>query len=451
MAEKYDVIVIGAGVLGCFAARHLAAYDLKTAVLEQREDVCTGITRANSGIIYRGYDQHPDSLKAGMCVRASQHFSELCRQLDVTYSQCGLMMLSFGPRGDASIDKKYRHGKQLGIQNLHVIDSRQIYEQEPFLAPGAKKALYSEDTCVVDPWDLGIAAYENAAANGVSFLFNEKVTALCRDKGQFRIETEHSDYTAAKVLCCAGLSSDVLWEMAAKPRFRIIPKAADFIVFDVMQKPLIRHVISVEPEEYGEGLTMIPTVSGNLLLGPTRRAMEEPDEDQRFETSQEGLLELLEKAGRLLPDLPADKVIRSFGAVRPNPYYVESSGNGYEVSSRSINDFLILEEQGLFSLAGIKTPGLTCADELGSYITEKIVASFEQKIPEKASFDPVRKGILTARQMSDQQRMELAEKDPDYARILCRCKGVTCAEVKEAIRRGALTGPSFNIFFSILQ
>ena len=49
--EKADVIIIGAGVLGCFAARAVAEYDLKTLVLEQREDVCTGISRANTGTV----------------------------------------------------------------------------------------------------------------------------------------------------------------------------------------------------------------------------------------------------------------------------------------------------------------------------------------------------------------------------------------------------------------
>ena len=105
MAEKKDVIVIGAGILGCFAARHLAKYELRVTVLEQREDVCTQITRANSGIIYRGYDQHPGSLKADMCVRASERFEELCAQLDVAYRKCGLLMLGYGPRGTEKLKK----------------------------------------------------------------------------------------------------------------------------------------------------------------------------------------------------------------------------------------------------------------------------------------------------------------------------------------------------------
>ena len=59
-----DVAVVGAGVLGCFAARALTAYDLRIAVFESREDVCTGISRANTGIVYTGCDTKPGTRKA---------------------------------------------------------------------------------------------------------------------------------------------------------------------------------------------------------------------------------------------------------------------------------------------------------------------------------------------------------------------------------------------------
>ena len=85
MSQSFDVLIIGAGILGCFAARAFSRYRLDVAVLEQREDVCTGITRANTGIIYQGYDQHPGSMKARMCREASAGFPVLCRELDVPF------------------------------------------------------------------------------------------------------------------------------------------------------------------------------------------------------------------------------------------------------------------------------------------------------------------------------------------------------------------------------
>lgn len=52
----YDVVIIGAGVSGCAIARELAKYRGKICVLERSEDVCTGTSKANSGIVHAGHD-----------------------------------------------------------------------------------------------------------------------------------------------------------------------------------------------------------------------------------------------------------------------------------------------------------------------------------------------------------------------------------------------------------
>ena len=74
--KQTDVVIIGAGLIGCFAARALSAWALQVAVLEKREDVCTGISRANTGVIYAGYDTKPHTLKTELCVRANLRFDE---------------------------------------------------------------------------------------------------------------------------------------------------------------------------------------------------------------------------------------------------------------------------------------------------------------------------------------------------------------------------------------
>ena len=99
--ERFDVAVIGGGLLGCFAARNLCRWNASVLLLEAREDVCTGISRANSAIIYPGYDHKPGTLKASMTVRGNEAFGRLCEELDVPFSRCGSLMLSYGPKADA--------------------------------------------------------------------------------------------------------------------------------------------------------------------------------------------------------------------------------------------------------------------------------------------------------------------------------------------------------------
>jgi glycerol-3-phosphate dehydrogenase len=108
--DGYDVHGDWRRALGCFTARALTRYRLKTALLEAREDVCTGVSRANTAIVYSGCDTRPGTLKSRMCVRAAQSFAELCRTLGVRYSPCGSLMICFGPNAEKTLRGKYAQG-----------------------------------------------------------------------------------------------------------------------------------------------------------------------------------------------------------------------------------------------------------------------------------------------------------------------------------------------------
>ena len=91
----YDVLVVGAGVIGCAAAMELGRYRLRTGVLEAEEDVCCGTSKANSAIVHAGFDAQPGSLMARFNVEGSVAMESLCRRLDVPYRRCGALVLCF--------------------------------------------------------------------------------------------------------------------------------------------------------------------------------------------------------------------------------------------------------------------------------------------------------------------------------------------------------------------
>lgn len=107
----FDAAVIGGGVLGCFAARNLMRWNLSAVLLEQGEDVCTGITRANSAIVYAGYDNKSGSLKAEMTVRGNAEFDRLCRELEVPFSRCGSLLVTYD---EESLPGSAKNGNRAG-------------------------------------------------------------------------------------------------------------------------------------------------------------------------------------------------------------------------------------------------------------------------------------------------------------------------------------------------
>ena len=430
-----DVIVIGAGVLGCFAARALTARNLRVCVLEAREDVCTGISRANSGIIYTGYDTKPGTLKTRLCVKANRDFPRLCAELGVRLNRCGSLMVSFGQRADRVLRQKYDQGGENGVSGLRLLTAEEAYEMEPYLAPGLTSALYAPDTATVNPWELGIAAFENARANGAIFRFRQEVRNLARTGQGYLAETDTDSYRAKVVVNCSGLSADKIRELVYPPAYRIFPTAADYLVLDDTVSGFVRHVIFHEPEEKGKGLTLIPTVDGNLLIGPTdRRRNGEPD----WATAREGQERLIALCEKVMPRLPLREIIRSFAALRPNPFTVREENGVWEREKKSISNFTILEEDGLISLLGINTPGLTCAAQLGEYVADRAAERLGN--PERnPHFSPVRSAPVSVCGMEERQRSGLVAQQKEYGEIVCRCREISRGEIAEAIRRGAVT------------
>ena len=98
----------------------------------------------------------------------------------------------------------------------------------------------------------------------------------------------------------------------------------------------------------------------------------------------------------------------------------------------------MLEENGLISLLGIKTPGLTCCAELGKYAAE-LVSRLLGNPGRNPNFNPSRSAIRRVHGLSDTERDALIRRYPEYGEIVCRCRDVTLGEVLEAIRRGAVT------------
>ena len=431
-----DVIVIGAGLLGCFAARNLKRYDIDVIVLEKEDDVCRGISKANTGIIYAGYDNRPGSEKQRLCVQANGEFDRLCEELDVPFSRPGSLMVGYGPRADEVIRRKYNDGLRGGVRGLRLLSGAEAEELEPSLAKGISSALFSPSTGTVDPWELCIAAYENAAENGAAFIFGSPVTGIRREDGAFRVDTESGVYSAKAVINAAGLSSDTVREMTEEPFIRLYPAAADYIVLDRAAGASADHIIFHEGED-GKGLTIVPTVDGNLLVGPTRReASAEETEAKDMRTDCGGLKQLEELCREVAPGIDLSLQIRTFGSLRPDPYYVSVQDGCTVRKDDSIKELQILEEEGLISLIGIKTPGLTFSDKLGELVAGK-AAAFAGRTMRNPDFDPRRRGIIRAGDLSAEERSELIKQNSAYGEVVCSCMDVTKAEVLQAIERGA--------------
>ncbi|MDL2327297.1 NAD(P)/FAD-dependent oxidoreductase [Ruminococcaceae bacterium OttesenSCG-928-A11] len=432
---QYDVLVVGGGLLGCFVARNLSRYAYRIGLLEANNDVCMGISRASTAIIYPGYDQKPGSLKARLTVRAAQTFGALCQELDVPYRQPGSLMVACGPQGVRMLEKKREQGQANGVKGLEILDREAVLSMEPNLSSSVCAGLYAPVTSTVNPWELCIAAAESAVANGVDFHLDTKVSGITRTAGGFRVMAGDAEYTCRMLVNCAGLFADAINDMVAAPTFRIRPSKGDYWVLDEGTGSFINHIILHEPEIKGKGATLVPTVDGNLLLGPSK---EKTQDKKDFSTTREGLCFVEETAAEIFPALPLEQRIRAFSGLRPELEMVRQADDGSLVpTGERMHDLLIFRPEDaprMVNLAGIKTPGLTCADEIGRYVTDMVLEVLGSP-GENTAFASNRTGPVRFSTSSPDEKERLIKKDPCYGRVVCRCRTITEAEIRDAIRR----------------
>ena len=298
-------------------------------------------------------------------------------------------------------------GLKNGVPGLRLLTGAEAQAMEPMLRPGVAGALYAPSTGTVNPWLLGIAAFENAVENGAVAYQNTAVTDIEKTDTGYLLKTNRGTIPCRTVINCAGLFADRVQELLFPRSTRLHWDGAEYLVLDEAA-PKPRMVLFHQASSCGKGITAVPCVEGNLLISGVRKEIETP-----FATTPEGLRELHRAAKALLPEVDLTQVIRSFAAVRPNPY---------REGGQSLHDFCIENPgPGFYSLIGIKTPGLTCADELGRYVAQE-AAAFLNAQP-NPDFNPHRHAIPKS----------------DDSEILCQCQGITRSEILEAIRRGAST------------
>nr|WP_307993115.1 NAD(P)/FAD-dependent oxidoreductase [uncultured Niameybacter sp.] len=414
----YDIIIIGAGVIGCAIARELSRYQLNTLVLEKANDVCCGTSKANSAIVHAGFDAKPHTLKGQMNAPSNLLFDELSKELDFPFKRNGSLVLCFDEKHIFQLEQLRERGKQNGVPGLKVLSNEEAHQLEPNITDQVVAALYSSTSGIVCPFTLTIALAENAYANGVHFQFNQTVTSIKKDDDTFILTCPNATYRSKVVINAAGLFSDELNNMISKAHFSIIPRKGEYNLFDKYVCHLTSHTLFQLPTKLGKGILIAPTIDGNLIVGPN--AVDQEDKED-LDTTRQGLDEIMIKAHLSLRNIPLNSVITSFSGLRAH-----FDGDDFILGEAS-------DVPNFFNAAGIDSPGLTCAPLIGKYITQLIVDKLSPKV--NANFNPKREGMIRFNECSKEKQRELIASNPLYSKIVCRCECITEAEIVDALTR----------------
>ena len=417
-----DIIVIGAGVVGCAIARELSKYKLDVLVIDKNEDVSEGISKANSGIIHAGYNEKKGTLKAKLNLEGNKMMDKLAEELQFPFKRNGALVLAFNEEELDRLKLLEANGKELGIEGLELLNKEEVLNLESNINQDVVGALHVKTSGIVSPYEMTLAFGENAVENGVEFKLGHAVTDIKKEDKIYNLSLNNGETLKSKIIINAsGLGGAYLNNLVNETKYEIKPVRGEYCLFDKVAGSMCKKTLFQVPTKLSKGVLVTPTVDGNLLLGPNAKV------DMCVSTSRSGIDEIIEKGKKTIKDLPLNRILNTFSGLRPKI---------------DCEDFIIEEckdNPNFINVIGIDSPGLTAAPAIAIYVVDLI--SDKIKLTKKDNFKSNREKMIRMADLNIEEKNKLIKENPSYGKMVCKCEFVTEGEIIDSIKRplGATT------------
>ncbi|MBO5761671.1 MAG: NAD(P)/FAD-dependent oxidoreductase [Lentisphaeria bacterium] len=429
--EKYDVVIIGAGVTGLATAYTLSRYKLKVLVLEKNIDAAFGVTKANSGIVHGGFHYPLTTLKGRLEIEGNQLFSQYHKDLHFPFKRCGIILAAFTEEELLKVKELYERGKKNRVPGIELCSRERILKLEEKLSGNVLGGLYAPEGGVLEPYKYAFALAEISQKNGVKILYEKEVTSGTWKDSSWEISTaEGNIYKSRYVVNAAGLYADKISALFGGEEFSIHPRKGEEYLLDRLSPARPSKVIFPVPTTHSTGGLVIPTCDGTTMVGPTAEVLEDKEEKTTTEINRNNIFAL---AKNMVPSVSEKDLITAFSGSRP----AMEGEDFYIAPSKKVPAFI--------QAAGIQSPGLTASPAIGKYIgvlLEKEGLTLE----EDPSFIPSLPYQKPLWEMTKEEADAMHKKDPAWTNIICRCEKISEGEIVDAIRKGHTTLDGIKLY-----
>ena len=431
--HKTDVVIIGAGVIGCGIARELSKYDFHCIVVDKENDVSVGASKANNGNIHPGHAVKKGTLKHKLNILGNRMYDEWAKDLQFEFQRNGLMYIAWEEEYLPALKRRYTKGLENGVDGIRYISGEEAMAIEPELKkldnpPIA--AVWLPSLAHVEPYEVTIALAENAAENQVKFMLNTKVCDIVHDGRIQAVVTSRGVIETKYVINAAGVYADDISRMAGDVSYTIHPRKGTIVLLDKAKtypyKPqlgfvsnkLENRMMNVKNKE-SKGGGCCKTPEGNYLLGPSAKEVWNKEDTS---CDAEGIAYALSCCQH--KGVGEKDVIRSFAGVRAADFKEDFIIEKSEVTS------------GLIHVAGIQSPGLSAAPAIAKMVENILLEEMKKEgmsYKRKKNYQPYRPKRRVFRKLSLEEQNKLIKENPDYGQIVCRCEFITKGEILDAI------------------
>ncbi|MEU8774296.1 FAD-dependent oxidoreductase [Streptomyces sp. NPDC048606] len=411
----YDVTVVGAGVVGSAIARELARLPLRIALLDARDDVGDGTSKANTAILHTGFDAVPGSLEARLVREGHGMLSAYAAECGIPVEPLGALLVAWDEEQRAALPRLADKAVGNGHPGTRILSAEETRAREPELGPGVLGALDVPGEAVICPWTTTLAYATQAVRTGVDLHLDCRVEKVDFDELHV-LRTSRGTLRTRHLVNAAGLYADEVDRLLGHTDFTVTPRRGQLIVFDSLARSLVRHILLPVPGALGKGVLVTPTVHGKVMLGPTA---EDLDDKTATGSTTEGIASLRERGRRILPALLEEEVTAVYAGLR-----AATEHDDYAIRAHPAQRYV--------TVGGIRSTGLSASMAIAAHVVELLA---DGGLPTSGARDlePVRMPNLGEAFPRPYRDAALIAADPEYGRIVCHCERVTRGEVRDAL------------------
>lgn len=271
MISSYDVVIVGAGIIGLATGMKLlrAFPGLKVAVVEKEAGVAAHQTGHNSGVIHSGLYYRPGSLKARLCISGADELVSFCRSRNIHHEICGKVVVAVREEEIPALEELYRRGTENGVRGIRMLNPAEVRELEPYAR--CVRGMHVPSTGIVDYRTVSTHYADVFRDHGGQVLFDTKVTRVARAGSTLRISTDRDPVESRFLINCAGLYSDrVAVSSGLTPPCRIVPFRGEYFRIKAERSFLVKNLIYPVPDPQFPflGVHFTRMIDGKVEAGP---------------------------------------------------------------------------------------------------------------------------------------------------------------------------------------
>jgi L-2-hydroxyglutarate oxidase len=395
---KYDIIIIGGGIVGLATAYQLLAKkpNLKLAILEKENAVALHQTGHNSGVIHSGIYYKPGSLKAQNCLRGYEMLLNFSRENEITHDVCGKIIVATKAEEKPILYGILERGKQNGMKGLKLIPKEALTDYEPHV--NGVEGIFVPQSGIINYKKVSEKYAELIQKRGGQIFLNHKVENITKINKGVVITTSKGDFETSLMISCAGLYADKMTKLTDDEgqynHLKVLAFRGEYYELKPEKRYLVNNLIYPVPNPAFPflGVHFTRMIEGGIEAGPNavlaykREGYKKTDVDFKdlfgiltykgFHNImrrywREGLDELYRSWSKtafvnqlqgLIPEIQKEDLVPDGAGVRA----MLTKPNG-----DMVDDFFITEEPHIIHVQNAPSPAATSSLSVGLTITEK--------------------------------------------------------------------------------